>query len=81
MAVRLVTPILALLLVAACSAAGEIPTPSATPVSSAVPVGSPTTGASPSATDGAAEIDRAFIDMMVPHHQSAVVMAEILAAR
>jgi uncharacterized protein (DUF305 family) len=38
--------------------------------------------APPSPTpDGAASIDRAFIDMMVPHHESAVEMAEIALER
>jgi uncharacterized protein (DUF305 family) len=35
----------------------------------------------PSTTAGAADIDRAFIDMMVPHHQSAIEMAQLATER
>lgn len=58
-----------LLLVAACAGPGASP---------ASPSGQATTG--PTASD-VAELDQAFIDMMVPHHQSAVEMANIALDR
>lgn len=44
----------------------------------------PTSAADPSSSGGAGEatdLDRAFIDMMVPHHQSAVEMAKVAQER
>lgn len=58
-----------LLLVAACASPGASP---------ASPSGQATTG--PTASD-VAGLDQAFIDMMVPHHQSAVEMAKIALDR
>jgi uncharacterized protein (DUF305 family) len=65
----LVAPLAAFL--AACSSGGAASPPPASP--------SAVTG-SPNASIGA-EIDRAFIDMMVPHHQSAVEMAKLAQER
>lgn len=73
-----VMPVLLLsasLILAACgSAAGPTPTamnPTATPEST--PMGD--------MMGGEAEFDQAFIDMMVPHHQSAVEMARVALER
>lgn len=61
---------LSLLLTAACS--------STAPGSSAQPATPPEGSATPSSTP---DLDQAFIDMMVPHHQAAVEMAKIAQER
>lgn len=65
----------AVLVLAACAGAGSSGTPSA---ASTLPL--PTGAATSPATSGS-DIDRAFIDMMVPHHQSAVEMARVALER
>lgn len=59
------------LIVAACSSAGSGATSSP----------AATDEGSPMSTSGAAGLDQAFIDMMVPHHQAAVEMAKIAQDR
>jgi uncharacterized protein (DUF305 family) len=48
-------------------------------LATAAPAASPSPGST--ATDHAGSFDRAFIDMMVPHHESAVAMAVVALAR
>lgn len=65
------------ILVAGCSAGGTSDAPP--PAASATPLDSP---ALPTAfASGEAAIDQAFIDMMVPHHRSAVEMAKLAPER
>lgn len=64
------------LLIASCAPEARTQTGSpATPPSKTTPP------VSPEGTGSPREIDRAFIDMMVPHHQSAVEMAKIAKER
>jgi uncharacterized protein (DUF305 family) len=64
--------ILALLAVFTMSACGSGGSAESTP---------PSTGAGSSGAGVASDFDRAFIDMMVPHHQAAVEMARIAQER
>lgn len=80
--------ILAAALVVACSGTGAATpgatsSPAGTSVASGTPAASETSAASPapSASAEGAAIDLAFIDMMVPHHQSAVEMAKLATER
>lgn len=65
-----------LIVVVACAGGAGTATTSPGPTQ-AVTTSSPSAGA----TGPAAEIDRAFIDMMVPHHQSAIEMARLAQTR
>ena len=64
-----------LLLVAGCAGGGTAATPS--PADPGASGGQ----AAPSGSTNATDFDRAFIDMMVPHHEAAVAMGEIAVAR
>lgn len=73
---RLATELIIALLVIGCSSPGATPTAS--------PITTPTAGAataSPIETGTPAAIDQAFIDMMVPHHESAIAMAQLARDR
>lgn len=80
---RLVAAAGAISLVAACSGGGAGASPStgtsAAPNMPSIAMGSDAPG-TPAPTMGAT-FDQAFIDMMVPHHESAVAMAEIALER
>lgn len=64
---RLIVGVAAVLAVAGCAAGGA----SSTPIQSMPPTSS----------GDAMSLDQQFIDMMVPHHQAAVAMAEVALAR
>lgn len=63
------------LLLAACSGTGT-DSPSGATSSLDTPAATPSTSAR-----AGADLDEAFIDMMVPHHESAVAMAQLAQAR
>ena len=64
---------------AACtSSAGTSPTATA---AGAPTSGTAAPGGTPTGSAGGESIDRQFIDMMVPHHQSAIEMAELARER
>lgn len=63
--------VVAIVVASACSAASPAVTPS----------GGPATAPSSIVPTGQSDLDRAFIDMMVPHHQAAVEMARIAQER
>lgn len=65
-------PTLLALVVVACTNSGTGATPSPT---------APAAASSSAGAGEATDLDRAFIDMMVPHHQSAVEMAKIAQDR
>lgn len=67
----LVCATLLTVVVAACSTGGPATSPSTVPNADGSPASSP----------GASDLDRAFIDMMVPHHQAAVEMAKVALER
>jgi uncharacterized protein (DUF305 family) len=72
------------LFVAACGGtAQQDQTPAATAGSAATsgPAATSATGGTPGTAEANAEFDQMFIDMMVPHHQSATEMAEIALDR
>lgn len=83
---RLVTvAVLGVAALSACAGSGAIQTARPSGAASAVPSAagsapSSPSGASPSAAQRS-DIDLAFIDMMVPHHQSAIEMAQIALER
>lgn len=70
---------LSLIVVAACSGAGGSRTPGSSAALSAPASAFPSASGSPAASSmaTASEFDSQFIDMMVPHHQSAVEMARL----
>lgn len=68
------------LVMTACSSSGSS---SSAPATTVAPMGGSGTMASPDpmASPGAGSFDQAFIDMMVPHHQSAIEMAKVAQER
>jgi uncharacterized protein (DUF305 family) len=77
---RLEIAILALAVVAACAqGSGRTQTPSSA-IASAAPTASAPAASAP-ASVAASELDLAFIDMMVPHHEAAVEMARMAQDR
>lgn len=68
------------LVIAACSSSGSS---SSSPATTGAPMGGSGAIASgdPMASPGADSFDQAFIDMMVPHHQSAIEMAKVAQDR
>ena len=71
---------ISLLLVACAQGGGSGATLSA-PTAAATPGASAAATAGASGASGASDVDRAFIDMMVPHHESAIAMAQIALER